>query len=63
MKAGDKVKQKGVPGTKVYRICSMDANTTMLGKWSRCVIYYAIERTSTLFVMGYDEFIEKFERV
>lgn len=60
MKAGDKVKQKGLPGTKVYRICSMDANTTMLGKWSRCVIY-AIERTSTFFVMGYDEFIEKFE--
>lgn len=62
MKAGDKVKQKGVSDTKVYRICSMDANTTMLGKWSRCVIY-AIDRTSKFFVMGYDEFIEKFERV
>ena len=54
MKAGD----KGVSDTKV----SMDANTTMLGKWSRCVIY-AIDRTSTFFVMRYDEFIEKFERV
>lgn len=62
MKAGDKVKQKGVSDTKVYRICTMDANTTMLGKWSRCVIY-AIDRTSKFFVMGYDEFIEKFERV
>lgn len=62
MKAGDKVRQKGVSDTKVYRICSMDANTTMLGKWSRCVIY-AIDRTSKFFVMRYDEFIEKFERV
>jgi hypothetical protein len=62
MKAGDKVKQKGVLDSKVYRICSMDANTTMLGKWSRCVIY-AIDRTSTFFVMVYDDFIEKFERV
>lgn len=60
MKAGDKVKQKGVSDTKVYRICTMDANTT--GKWSRCVIY-AIDRTSKFFVMGYDEFIEKFERL
>ena len=62
MKAGDKVKQKGVIDTKVYRICSMDASVSLLGAWCRCVIY-VIEGTSQFFVRVYDDFIEKFERV
>ncbi|MBR4983208.1 MAG: hypothetical protein IKY94_11685 [Lachnospiraceae bacterium] len=62
MKAGDKVRQKGVSDTKVYRICYMDDNSKMTGKWERCVIY-AVDGTTKFFVREYNDFIEKFERV
>ena len=62
MKAGDKVRQKGVSDSKVYRICSMDANSKITGKWERCVIY-VVDGTTKFFVREYNDFIEKFERV
>lgn len=62
MKPGNKVKFKGSDSGEIYRICSMDANSKMTGKWERCVIY-AVDGTSRFFVREYNDFTEKFEKV